>query len=109
MAKIKLPRDTSAHGTMLLLKRKLDRKRAANPHGKFYVRLSLERWRPIRRAMAGWIGLDEHEAREVEQEDKMPHEYTDGGVLLYGLPVAIQKSKLSKRLFASGCKPITLL
>lgn len=109
MAKIKLPRDTSAHGTMLLLKRKLDRRRAAKPNGKFYVRLSLERWRPLRRELPKWTGMDEAEARRIEADDQMPHEFADGGVMLYGLPVAIQKSRLSKRLFASGCKPITLL
>jgi hypothetical protein len=102
-------RDTSAHDTMLTIQRRLKRKREASPSGKFYVRLSLERWRPLRRAMAGWLGLEPHKAREAEDQDLMPWEYPDGGVIVYGLPVAIQKSRASKRLYASGCKPITVL
>lgn len=102
-------RDLSADGLMRAIDAKRRKRWEEAGNNRFYVRLSIERWRPLRRAMAKWLRIPPDEARAAELDDKMPDEYGGGGVQVYGMPVAIQKSKLSKRLFAQGLKPLTFL
>lgn len=101
----KRPIDRSPDGLVLAIKRKLKKR---GP-GRYYIRLSLERWRPLRAAFKAWGNVDDETYAADEADDKMPHEYDGAGVMLCGLRVAIQKSKLSKQLRRQGYQGITFL
>lgn len=102
-------KDKSPDGLVLAIRRRILKQSVkGEPPPRYYIKLSLERWRPLRRALAEWGAVDAEKARMDEAHDTMPHEY-DKPVRIFHCPVAIQQSRLAKRLRRQGFKAMAFL